>query len=745
MRSDPHPSPGGGPAVDRAPARPSPAADPYRLGVRLAGDGIDVAVFAAHATGVEVCLPGPDGAERRTPLTHRVHGIWHGHLPGVRVGDRYGLRVHGPWHPGAGHRHNPHKVLLDPYARALVPPTLSPALFGHAVDDGLGGDPGVMSRSDSAPVAAWGVVVDDAYPWGADTPPRVPWEDTVVYEAHVKGLTMRHPGVPPEIRGTYQALGHPAVLAHLLRLGVTAVELLPVHACLPEPRLASLGLTNYWGYNTLGFFAPDPRYSAAARRGEPPGAEVAEFKTMVKRLHAAGLEVLLDVVHNHTCEGGEGGPTLSWRGLDNASYYRTVGPGYVDTTGTGNSLDFGHPEVVRATLDSLRYWVTEMRVDGFRFDLMTTLGRRRDGEFDPDHPLLVALRTDPVLRGVKLIAEPWDVGPGGWCTGRFPIPLAEWNDRYRDGIRDFWLAGAKADRAGHPGPGVRDLATRLAGSGDLFGDERGPLASVNYVASHDGFTLADLVSYDTKHNEANGEGNRDGHSHDLSDNHGHEGPTDDPGVLAARRATLRALLGTWAVSTGVPMLLAGDETGRTQQGNNNAYCHDSELTWLDWRLTPWQQDLLDTARFLLKLRATHPALRRRRLFTGQDVHPGGAKDLAWFTGDGDEMTDREWFDPHRRTLLMYLHSAESGASEASGPRRPSLLVVVNGGAHDREVLVPERPWAARYRMLWTSAMPRPGWPAGPAATVGAGPSDLRPGDRLVAQGKTVTLLDAELD
>ena len=727
---------------------PAPAADPYRLGVHLAGDGVDVAVFAEHATGVEVCFPAEGrGRERRVALAHRVHGIWHGHLPGVRPGQRYGLRVHGAWHPVAGHRYNAHKVVLDPYARAVVPPTLAPELFSHTADDGFAGDPGVIDRRDSSAVAPWGVVVDDDFAWGVDRPPRTPWEDTVIYEAHVKGLTMRHPGVPHEIRGTYEALGHPATLAHLLRLGVTAVELLPVHACLPEPRLSSLGLTNYWGYNTLGFFAPDPRYSAAARRGEPPGSEVAEFRTMVKRLHAAGLEVLLDVVYNHTCEGGEGGPAVSWRGIDNAAYYRTNGPGYVDYTGTGNSLDFGHPEVVRMTLDSLRYWVSQMHVDGFRYDLMTTLARGRDGAYDPDHPLLVALRTDPVLRGVKHIAEPWDVGDGGWRTGQFPIPMAEWNDRYRDGIREFWLAGAKTDRAGHPGPGVRDLATRLAGSEDLFGEARGPLSSVNYIASHDGFTLTDLVTYDHKHNEANGEDNRDGHAHNLSDNHGVEGPTDDREVRDARLATLRALLGTWTVSTGVPMLLAGDEFGRTQKGNNNAYCLDNEVTWLDWRLAPWQQDLLDTARFLLKLRATHPALRQRTFFTGHSVHPDGTKDLAWFTGDGDEMTDGEWFDGNRRTLLMYQHSdgdaAGTGAAGASGPRPPSLLVVVNGGAHDREVVLPERPWAIRYLTLWSSAMARPGWPTGPAATSGAGPSDLRPGDRLTAPGKTVVILSAE--
>jgi glycogen operon protein len=708
--------------------------------VHLVGDGIDVAVVSEHATGVEICLPEDGGrpggdAERRIELTHRQHGVWHAHVPGVRAGHRYGLRVHGDWHPVAGHRFNPAKLLLDPYARAVVSPTLHPSVFGHAVDESFAGDRAVPGRADSAGHAAWGVVVDDGFAWGADRRPRTPWQETVLYEAHVRGFTMRHPGIPEPLRGTYEGLGHPAALAHLLRLGVTAVELLPVHAAVPEPRLVHLGLTNYWGYNTLAFFAPEPRYSAAARRGEPAEAVVGEFKTMVKRLHSAGIEVVLDVVYNHTCEGGDGGPTFSWRGIDNRSYYRTAGPGYVDTTGTGNTLDFGNPEVVRMTLDSLRYWVEEMHVDGFRFDLMTTLARGRGGEFSPDHPLLVALRADPVLRSTKLVAEPWDVGPAGWRTGQFPVPLTEWNDRFRDGVREFWLAGARAEREGRAGPGVRDLATRLAGSEDLFDDLRGPLASVNFIASHDGFTLADLVSYIEKHNHANAEDNRDGHSNNLSDNHGWEGPTEDLEIVLARQSTLRALLGTWAVSSGVPMLLGGDEFGRTQRGNNNAYCHDSELTWLDWHLAPWQQDLLDTTRFLLRLRANHPALRGRSVFTGRVVHGDGTKDLAWFTGDGDQMTDHEWFDGDRRTLLMYLR--------ADRPTDDSLLVVLHGGGHDREIMLPEKPWADRYRTLWSSALPRPVWPGGPAATSGAGPADLLPGDRVVVGPKTVTILSAQ--
>ncbi len=719
----------------------APATNPTRLGVHLRAGGVDAAVFAENADSVEVCLVDVDEAgrrsQRRVALPHRVNGIWHAHLPGVSAGQHYGVRVHGPWRPGEGHRFNSAKLLLDPYARAVVPPgRMGPELFGHTVDHHLMGDPYVASTVDSLATAPLGVVVDEAFEWGADRRPGIGWDDTVIYEAHVKGLTMRHPGVPDEIRGSYQALGHPAVLSHLNELGITTIELLPVHASVTEAWLTQQGLTNYWGYNTLGFFAPDTRFSAAARHDGSPRAVIDEFKTMVRNLHTAGIEVVLDVVYNHTCEGGNGGPTLSWRGLDNAAYYRTSGVLYPDTTGTGNSLNFGHPEVIKQVLDSLRYWVEVMHVDGFRFDLMTTLARGRDGSFTPDHPLLVALRADPVLREVKLIAEPWDIGYGGWQTGRFGIPLAEWNDRYRDSIRDFWLTGGAAERAGRPGPGVRDLATRLAGSEDLFSYLRGPLASVNYIASHDGFTLADLTMYNDRRNEANGEDNRDGSADNRSDNHGVEGPTADRGVVASRAATTRAMLGTWAVSTGVPMLLAGDELGRTQQGNNNAYCHDSDLTWVDWQYGQAQVDLMDTTRFLLQLRASHPVLRQRAFFTGRTVHADGTKDLAWFTADGDQMNDDEWYDGYRRTLLMYLHGEPAGGD--------SLLVVFHGGLHAHEVVLPDLPWASRYRMLWTSAAARPGWPKGPIpATSGPGPTDLLPADRLTVAAMTVTILTAQ--
>ena len=724
-----------------------PAA-PYPLGVHVAGDGVDVAVFADHADAVDLCLlevdpNSPTGwVEDRLRLTHRTHGIHHAHIRGVGPGQRYGLRVHGPWAPEWGHRFNATKLLLDPYARAVAGEVrIAPEVFGHAVGDDLGGDPSNRSRLDSAGHVPHGVVVAPAAPV-AGPRPRVPWTDTVIYEAHVRGLTSRLPAVPEELRGTCAGLAHPATVAHLRGLGVTTIELLPVHASAPEVHLVQLEKPNYWGYNTLSFFAPEPRYSAAVRRGEPPAAAVEEFRTMVRQLHEAGLEVLLDVVYNHTCEGGEGGPTLSFRGIDNASYYRTSGSGYLDTTGTGNTLDLSHPEVIRLTLDSLRYWVGEMGVDGFRFDLAASLARRRDeadgvGSFDRDHPFLVAARTDPVLREAKLITEPWDIGPEGWRTGQFPVPFADWNDRFRDSVRSFWLEGSREEAAGHRGPGVRDLATRLAGSEDVFGGHRrgggrGPLASINFVTAHDGFTLADLVTYDHKHNEANGEENRDGSDHNRSWNHGVEGPCDDPAVVAARHRGMRAMLATLVLSTGVPMLLAGDELGNSQQGNNNSYNQDGPLSWLDWTLEPWQEDVLATARFLLHLRATYPVLRQSQFFEGRAYHDNGVKDLAWFTGDGQEMSDDQWFDSQRRTLLMYLSGAPVGSA--------SLVVVFHGGAHDREVTLPGSPWATGYRLLWTSAMPKPLWESlGPNAARSGAP-EIDAGARLGVEARTVSIL-----
>jgi glycogen operon protein len=681
-----------------------------------------VAVLAAHAERVELCLfdPAPGGGwtERRVDLPDQTHGVWHAQVPGVPVGQRYGLRAHGPWDPARGLWYNPAKLLLDPYARAVAFPlsgrdpgrrlTVVPELYGYPVDDALRGDPTTPDERDSALLAPHGVVEASTFDWDGDAPPRVPWSDTVVYEMHVKGFSRRMPEIPEPLRGTYAGLAHPAAVEYLQDLGVTTVELLPVHVMADEDHLARSGRTNYWGYSTLGYFAPHPGYAASR---DPLGV-VAEFKTMVRALHRAGIEVVLDVVYNHTCEAGAVGPTLSWRGLDAPGYYRmNVHGEYQDTTGCGNSLDFGQARVVQLTLDSLRYWVSEMHVDGFRFDLAPTLARGRDG-YRADHPFLVAVAADPVLADVKLIAEPWDLGPHGWRTGQFPPPFAEWNDHFRDGIREFWLAGAARAGSGQAGGGVRDLATRLAGSADTFPPARGPLASVNFVTAHDGFTMADLTTYDHKHNEANGEDNRDGTDNNRSWNHGVEGPTDDPEVAAARRRSMRNLLSTLLLATGVPMLVAGDEFGRTQGGNNNPYCLDDETAWLDWELADWQRDLLAATRSLLQLRREHPVTRQDRFFAGRPVHPDGTKDLAWFGPDGVEMTHDSWHDGSQRVLQMYLHAVVQGRQ--GHHLDSSLLLILQGHSATTEVRLPGRPWAYTYELAWDSAHDRPpGGPHGP--------------------------------
>jgi glycogen operon protein len=697
-------------ALDVRPAPLDPDTAPP-LGLRLHAGGADVAVYAGHADAVDVCLWDVEGGRREVRLRHRVHGVHFGRVPDVRPGSRYGLRVHGPWRPQEGHRHNPAKLLLDPYARAVTG-SLSwrPEVFGHVVGDQLTGDLTVRDDRDSAPYVPHGVVVDERFDWGDDRPPAVPWSRTVIYEAHVRGLTRCLPGVPEALRGTYAGLAHPATIEHLVSLGVTTVELMPVHTFVSELALERRGLTNYWGYNTLGFFAPHAAYAST----DDPSEVLRELKGMVRLLHEAGLEVLLDVVYNHTCEQGIDGPTLSLRGLDQSAYYRLGADGRdIDVTGCGNSLDFSHPRVVQLALDSLRYWVRECHVVGFRFDLATTLARGRDGRYDPDHPFLVALRTDPLLSRVKLVAEPWDVGPDGWRTGQFPPPLGEWNDRYRDAVRTFWLADTAHRLRGEPGHGVREPATRLAGSQDLFGHgSRGPLSSVNYVASHDGFTLADLTRYNRKHNEANGEGNRDGHDDARSWNHGAEGPVDDPAIEGSRHRSMRNLLGTLLFSTGVPMLTAGDEMGRTQLGNNNAYCHDDPTTWVSWDLMPWQRDLLTTTRHLLRLRRELPALRSRSFFAGRPVHDDGTTDLAWFDAGGELMTTGAWADPTRRVLQMFVHGQAAGLEPdavGDGQSAPgdSLLVVLCGETQDVTVTLPPPPWGASYLLLWDSAEPVP--------------------------------------
>ncbi|UER55689.1 glycogen debranching protein GlgX [Kineosporiaceae bacterium SCSIO 59966] len=680
--------------------------------MHLRDGGAHVAVHAPHADAVEVALldggPGGGLTERRLPLRRRTHGVWHDVLPGVAEGQRYGLRVHGPWDPAAGHRFNPAKLVLDPYTRAVTGRVRwGPEVFGQQVDPVTWAPrPGdVRDERDSAGHVPHGVVVRAPVADPAERP-RVPWADTVVYEAHVRGLTMRHPDVPEELRGSYAALAHPAVVGHLLDLGVTTLELLPVHAIADEPALVRRGLRNYWGYNTLAFFAPEPRYASAAARAAGPQAVLDELHDAVRALHAAGLEVLLDVVYNHTAEGGPHGPVLSLKGVDHAAHYLLDGSGgAVDVTGCGNTLDFTSARVVQLALDSLRYWVQAFGVDGFRFDLATTLARGRNG-FDPDHPFLVAARADPVLADVKLVAEPWDVGPHGWRTGQFPPPFAEWNDRFRDGVRTFWLADpARLERGHGPGHGVRELATRVAGSADLFtAGDRGPHASVNYVTAHDGFTLADLTAYEHKHNEANGEGNRDGHPDNRSWNHGTEGwapPGPDGDVIEeVRRRSARNLLGTLLLSAGVPMLTAGDEIGRTQLGNNNAYCLDDATTWLDWAAVPgsWREDLLATVRELLRLRREHAVLRRDTFWAGRPVHPDGTRDLAWFGPDAAPIDHARWHDPGLRTLQAYLDGEGPGTS---------LLLVLHGDLDDGPVLLPGPPWARAWQLLWDSAWRSP--------------------------------------
>ncbi|GAA4416513.1 glycogen debranching protein GlgX [Georgenia halophila] len=701
--------------VPAEPAR-SPAANPRRLGAHLVGDGIDVAVHASQAERVDLCLldEGGDGTptERRFSLCGPVDGIWHGHVPGVGAGQRYGFRVHGRWDPDAGLLHNPAKLLLDPYARALagaVEP--APAIYSHVVGDDLAplDGPWQADGRDSAPHVPHGVVVDDRFD-AAVPGPGTPWADTVLYEAHVRGLTMRLPEVPPELRGTYAGLAHPATVAHLKELGVTAVELLPVHAKFPEPFLTQKGLTNYWGYNTLGYFAPEPSYATKAAQQAGPEAVLAEVKGMVALLHAAGLEVILDVVYNHTCEGGGDGPTLSFRGLDNTGYYLHDGAAparLVDVTGCGNSLDFRRTRVVQLTLDSLRYWASEVGVDGFRFDLAVTLGRDA-ADFSPRHPFLVAMATDPVVGATKLITEPWDLGPAGWRTGQFPAPAADWNDRFRNTVRRYWLADPATAAKGGTGKDLRELATRLAGSADLFSHGevpggRGPLASVNFVTAHDGFTLADLVTYDHKHNAANLEDNHDGTDDNRSWNHGVEGsvPRDSPAaeIVPVRRRSMRNMLGTMLVAAGTPMLTAGDEMGRTQGGNNNAYCQDNDISWLDWNRDGWHADLLATSTCLLRLRREHPVLRPEGFCTGRPAGDDTVPDLSWYDETGTPMTPEAWADPHRRVLQMHRSGRPLGDVDA--------LVVLNGSL-DEQTVVPPIGRGTGYDLVWDSAWETPG-------------------------------------
>ncbi|HEY2341899.1 MAG TPA: glycogen debranching protein GlgX [Chthoniobacteraceae bacterium] len=677
-----HPVPAAANPIRLWPGRPSP------LGATCQANGVNFALFAEDAEKVELCLfDSPEATTEawRIELPEKTNQVWHGFAPGLRAGQIYGYRVHGPYDPARGRRYDPQKLLLDPYAKAIA----RELRWDDAVQ--------TFGR-DSSAYAPLARVTETAFAWHGDQPLRTPWHKTVIYELHVKGFTKLHPGIPTDLRGTYAGLASPAAIQYLKSLGVSAVELLPIHYFIDERFLDQRGRVNYWGYNTLGYFAPSPRYAA----GAPAGA-VAEFQTMVRSLHAAGIEVILDVVYNHTAEGDQHGPTLSFRGIDNAAYYRLANQReyYVDFTGCGNSLNVGHPHVLQLIMDSLRYWATEMHVDGFRFDLASALAREL-WEVDRLGAFFDIIHQDPILSEVKLIAEPWDLGPNGYQVGNFPVLWSEWNGRYRDCVRRFW----KGD-----GGSVGELASRLAGSSDLYAQNgRLPNASVNFVTAHDGFTLRDLVSYNHKHNEANGEENRDGCNHNDSWNCGAEGPTTDPAILSLRARQLRNFLTTILLSQGVPMILAGDEFGQTQYGNNNAYCQDSALAWLDWNLSPEQNALLAFFREIVRLRKSQPVFRRRRFFQGRPIHGEEIKDIYWLKPDGAEMSDADWSAGHARCLGMCLVGEQIPEPNEQGERitGDSFTVLFNADSQPISFRLGTRERVVRWVcIIDTAGMARP--------------------------------------
>ncbi|MBV0911761.1 glycogen debranching protein GlgX [Rhodobacteraceae bacterium ASV31] len=658
------------------------------MGATFDGEGVNFAVFSAHAQLVELCLFTEDGRKERAriPLTERDGDVWHVYVRGLTPGTRYGYRVHGPYEPEAGHRFNPNKLLLDPYAKKLDGRLKwSDALMGYKVGSNRA-DLSFDTR-DSAFAMPKSVVVDPSFNWGNDTPPRVPRSETVIYEAHAKGLTETHPRVDPAVQGTYMGVCSEPMLDHLTRLGVTAVELLPVHAFLDDRFLIQKGLRNYWGYQSIGFFAPEPRYMAQG--------EIWEFQTMVRRLHSAGIEVILDVVYNHSGEGNEMGPTLAFRGLDNASYYRLLdGRHYINDTGTGNTLNVKHPAVLRMVMDSLRYWVEVMHVDGFRFDLATTLAREADG-FDPHGGFLDTIRQDPVLSRVKLIAEPWDIGPGGYQVGSWPHPFLEWNDKYRDGVRRFWRGGDLL---------TSDLSKRILGSADEFDHSgRAATASVNFLTAHDGFTLQDVVSYSKKHNAANGEDNRDGHSENFSDNFGVEGPADDPGITARRLQRKRNMLATLFLSQGTPMLLAGDEFGNSQGGNNNAYAQDNETGWLDW--SDPDDALTDFVAKLTRIRREHPVLRQRLFLHSRPRRKDGIPDVVWRLPDGTAPEPRDWHNPGWKALCVEIRTSYGTPDYAASD--DVIFAVFNAGG-EVEVTLPVLPDGLVWENILDTAEPEAG-------------------------------------
>ncbi|WP_336500463.1 glycogen debranching protein GlgX [Microbacterium paraoxydans] len=693
----------------------------YPLGATFDGQGTNFALFSEGAERVELCLFDADGTETRVPLTEVDAFVWHGYLPTVQPGQRYGFRVHGPYDPAQGQRFNPNKLLLDPYAKAVAGEIdWGQSLFGYDF-----GDPDSRNDDDSASAMAKGVVVSPFFEWGGDRPLKTPYAETVIYEAHVKGLTQRHPEVPEELRGTYAGIAHPAVIEHLQRLGVTALELMPVHQFVNDSVLQDKDLSNYWGYNTLGFFAPHNAYAAGGQDGQ----QVQEFRAMVRALHEAGIEVILDVVYNHTAEGNHLGPTLSMRGIDNEAYYRLEEDKryYTDYTGTGNSLNAGNPHALQLLMDSLRYWVTEMHVDGFRFDLAATLAREF---YDVDRlaAFFELVQQDPIVSQVKLIAEPWDIGPGGYQVGNFPPQWTEWNGKYRDTVRDFWRGEPQA---------LGEFASRLTGSADLYEHSgRRPVASINFVTAHDGFTLRDLVSYNEKHNEDNGEDNNDGESHNRSDNMGAEGPTDDIDINRRRARQQRNFLATLLLSQGVPMISHGDELGRTQHGNNNGYAQDNELTWIDWEAA--DLPLVEFTSAVARLRHEHPTFRRSRFFDGRpvaDEDEDGERipDVVWLRPDGARMTPEDWDSGFGRSVGMFLNGR--GIRENDRRGRPvedvNFLVYFNSGDEPVDLALPDD----RHGEEWLVAVDTAGE---------LGDRKLRARDTVPLQGKAMLVLQ-ELD
>ena len=664
---------------------------PYPLGATFDGAGTNFAVFSEAASRIELCLLADDGTETRLDLPEVDAFVWHCYLPEVQPGQRYGYRVHGPHDPARGQRCNPAKLLLDPYAKAI-----DGQIDGHRSLYSYDFDhPAALNTEDSAAHTMTSVVINPYFDWGHDRPPNHEYHESLIYEAHVKGLTMQHPGVPERLRGTYAGMAHPAIIEHLVDLGVTAIELMPVHQFVNDPALQDRGLTNYWGYNTIGFFAPHNGYAAAAVN---PGQQVQEFKQMVKALHDAGIEVILDVVYNHTAEGNHLGPTLCFRGIDNSAYYRLVDDDqahYYDTTGTGNSLLMRSPHVLQLLMDSLRYWVNEMHVDGFRFDLASTLARQFH-EVDRLSAFFDLVQQDPVISQVKLIAEPWDVGDGGYQVGGFPPLWSEWNGKYRDTVRDFWR--------GEPST-LGEFASRLSGSSDLYEHTgRKPIASINFVTAHDGFTLYDLTAYDQKHNEGNGEGNNDGESHNRSWNCGVEGPTKDKAIEALRWRQQRNFIATLLLSQGVPMLSHGDELGRSQGGNNNGYCQDNPVTWVDWTLDKRRTTHLQFVREVVALRRAHPVLRRRRFFAGSAEHGGESAlgDIAWFTTGGGHMADADWRSGNTRAVQVFLNGEAIAEPDVRGERvvDDSFLLLYNAATEGVTFTLPHTDFGA----VWTCVL-----------------------------------------